>query len=76
MKCKRHSDGRGLDHHTLQTMRQQAIKAVRAGETLQSVAAAYGVNERSVFRWLANFASGGQSALLAKPIPEIGRAHV
>jgi transposase len=69
MKCKRHSDGRALDHHTLQTMRQQAIKAVREGQTVQSVAAAYGVNERSVFRWLANFASGGQSALLAKPIP-------
>ena len=50
-------------------MRQQAIKAVREGQTVQSVAAAYGVNERSVFRWLANFASGGQSALLAKPIP-------
>ena len=69
MKCKRHSDGRALDHHTLQMMRQQAIKAVREGQTVQSVAAAYGVNERSVFRWLANFASGGQSALLAKPIP-------
>lgn len=36
---------------------------------MQSVAAAYGVNERSVFHWLADFISGGQSALLAKPIP-------
>lgn len=69
MKCKRNSDGRAIDHHSLQVMRQQAIKAVREGQTVQSVAAAFGVNVRSVFRWLADFASGGQNALLAKPIP-------
>lgn len=69
MKCKRSSDGRAVDHHTLQVMRQQAVKAVREGQTVQSVAAAFGVNQRSVFRWLADFASGGQNALLAKPIP-------
>jgi transposase len=50
-------------------MRQQAIKAVREGQTVSSVATAYGVNERSVFRWLASFIEGGQKALLAKPIP-------
>ncbi len=69
MKCKRTSDGRALDHHTLQVMRQQAVKAVREGQTVQSVAAAFGVNQRSVFRWLADFTNGGQNALLAKPIP-------
>lgn len=69
MKCKRNSDGRAIDHHSLQVMRQQAIKAVREGQTAQSVAAAFGVNVRSVFRWLADFAGGGQNALLAKPIP-------
>lgn len=35
---------------------------------MNSVAAAYGVNIRSVFRWLADFANGGQNTLLAKPI--------
>ena len=50
-------------------MRQQAVKAVRNGETTTSVAAAMGVNIRTVFRWLADFAEGGQNALLAKPIP-------
>ncbi|WP_066459948.1 IS630 family transposase, partial [Castellaniella caeni] len=69
MKCKRDSDGRALDHHTLQVMRQQAVKAVRDGQSVRSVAAAYGLNERSVFRWLARFADGGQNALLAKPVP-------
>ena len=69
MKCKRTSDGRKLDHGTLQVLRQQAVKAVREGQDVYSVAAAYGVNVRSVFRWLADFANGGQKALLAKPIP-------
>jgi len=50
-------------------MRQQAVKAVREGQDVASVAAAYGVNMRSVFRWLADFANGGQNALLSKPIP-------
>jgi len=69
MKCKRSSDGRAHDHHTLQVMRQQAVKAVRQGQSIKSVAAAFGVNERSVFRWLAAFVNGGQNALLGKPIP-------
>ena len=35
-----------------------------SGQDVQSVANAYGVNIRSVFRWLAEFANGGQNALL------------
>jgi transposase len=69
MKCKRTSDGRKLDHHTLQVMPQQAIKAVREGQTATSVAAAFGLNVRTVFTWLAKFSDGGEEALFAKPIP-------
>lgn len=69
MKCKRSSDGRKLDHHTLQVMRQQAVKAVREGQHPSSVAAAFGVATRTVYDWLAKFADGGQAALLAKPVP-------
>jgi len=53
MKCKRDSDGRKLDHVSLQTMRIQAVKAVERGQPVAEVAAAFGVNERSVYRWLA-----------------------
>jgi transposase len=69
MKSKRDSDGRKLDHVSLQTMRIQAVKAVERGQTVAEVAAAFGVNERSVYRWLAAYASGGQKGLQAKPIP-------
>jgi len=68
MKCKRDSDGRKLDHHTLQVMRQQAVKAVRDGQPVAQVASAFGLNIRTVFSWIAKFADGGQTALLAKPI--------
>lgn len=69
MKCKRSSDGRKFDHHTLQTMRQQAVRAAREGQHPADIAAAFGVSARAVYDWLAKFADGGQSALLAKPIP-------
>ena len=69
MRCKRTSDGRKHAHEALQVMRQQAVKAVREGQEVSEVAAAFGVNVRSVFRWLADFANGGQNALLSKPIP-------
>ena len=69
MKAKRNSDGRTIDNHTLQVMRQQAVKAIQNGESPRTVAAAYGVNQRTVYRWLSDFACGGQNALLAKSIP-------
>ncbi|MBP8276481.1 MAG: IS630 family transposase [Propionivibrio sp.] len=69
MKCKRSSDGRAIDHYSLQVMRQQAIKAMHEGQPAASVAAAFGVNVRSVHRWMADFINGGQNALLAKAIP-------
>jgi transposase len=50
-------------------MRNQAVKAVRNGQTAQSVADAYGLNIRTVFRWLSAYTSGGQKALQAKQIP-------
>lgn len=50
-------------------MRQQAVKAVREGQPVEAVAAAYGLSVRTIFNWLAKFAAGGQTALLAKPIP-------
>lgn len=69
MKCKRETDGRQFDHLSLQTMRMQAIKAVKGGQTVASVASAMGMNIRTVFHWLSTYADGGQKALQAKPIP-------
>jgi transposase len=69
MKCKREIDGRKHGRRALPVMRLQAVKAARSGQDVQSVADAYGVNIRSFFRWLADFANGGLNALMAKFIP-------
>lgn len=74
MKSKRESDARKLDHHTLQTMRQRAVKSVREGESPEDVARILGINRRTIYRWIAAFNDGGQNALLAKPVP--GRPSV
>jgi hypothetical protein len=57
MKCKRTSDARAHDHHTLRVMRQQAVKAVPNGETADSVSKAMGVNIRK--KWLGEFEQVG-----------------
>jgi len=69
MKCKRDNDGRKYDHQTLQAMRMQAIKAVQGGQSATDVAKAFGINRQTIYRWMANYLSGGQKALLAKPVP-------
>lgn len=70
MTCKRDPDGRSIDNISLQVMRQQAAKAIGRGEIVASVAAAFGVNTRTVFRCLSDFAGGGQNALLATQVPD------
>jgi transposase-like protein len=44
-------------------MRQQAVKAMREGAPVTSVAAAYGLSVRTIFSWLAKFADGGQKVV-------------
>lgn len=50
-----------------QSLRLQAIKAVRNGRVITDVADVFGIHERTLYRWLARFAEGGQNALRAKP---------
>jgi transposase-like protein len=38
-------------------MRQRAVKAVKEGQSPEVVALAFGINKRSLYRWLADFAS-------------------
>lgn len=68
MKCTRDNDGRSVDRQSKQALRKQAVKAVRNGQSVGAVAAAFGVNERTVFRWLERFANGGQKALDNRPV--------
>ncbi|MBK5936400.1 IS630 family transposase [Halorhodospira halophila] len=67
MKCKRSNDGRAVDKSAAHALRMQAIKAVRNGRTVADVADAFGINERTLYRWLSRYAEGGQKALHSKP---------
>ena len=57
------TDARALDHVTLTELRKRGVAAVQSGESPTAVAAALGVNLRSVFRWLAEYRRGGWDQL-------------
>ena len=50
-----------------QALRNQAIKAVRKGRRVADVADAFGVTERTLYRWLARYANEGQRGLENRP---------
>src|SRR5260370_19554692 len=60
------TDGRALDHATLTELRKRGVAAVQAGESPTRVAAALGVNLRTLFRWLALYRRGGWDRLDAR----------
>lgn len=60
------SDGRRLDHRTLTELRKRGVAAVQAGESPRQVAAALGVNLRTLFRWLSLYRHGGWDQLGAR----------
>src|SRR6516164_4479046 len=64
----RKNDARQLDHATLETMRERAVRSVQNGESPEVVARVIGVNRSTMYGWLAQYRRGGWSALKAKPL--------
>ena len=60
------SDARALNHSTLTELRKRGVAAVQSGESPTQVAAALGVNLRTLFRWLAQYRRGGWGQLDAR----------
>src|SRR5271165_2602069 len=60
------TDARALDHSTLTELRKRGVAAVQSGESPTQVAAAFGVNLRTLFRWLAQYRRGGWGQLDAR----------
>lgn len=65
----RESDGRKLDHKTLEEMRMRAVAAVEAGQHPEDVAATMSMARSTVFGWIAKYRDGGRQALQARPVP-------
>lgn len=59
------TDARALGHSALTELRKRGVAAVQSGQSPTIVAAALGVNLRSLFRWLAEYRRGGWDRLTA-----------
>jgi transposase len=65
----RDSDGRRLDHKTLEQLRIRAVGQVEQGAHPDEVAQALGMTRAAVYSWLAKYREGGLEALKARPVP-------
>ena len=65
----RETDGRKLDHNTLQAIRVRAVQQIENGAHPEEVAAALGMTRSAVYSWLAKYRQGGLGALAARPVP-------
>src|ERR1039457_1698788 len=62
------NDARRLDHHTLEALRERAVRKVQEGESPEVVARVLGLNRSTVYGWLAQYRRGGWGALKAEPL--------
>ena len=66
----RESDGRKLDHQTLEDIRIRSVNQImHHGASVKDVAATLGLRDATVYGWVKLFKDRGADALLAKPIP-------
>jgi transposase len=65
----RDSDGRKLDHKTLEQLRVRAVRQIEQGAHSDEVAAGLGMTRAAVYAWLAKYREGGLEALKARPVP-------
>lgn len=64
----RRTDGRKLDHKTLEEIRVRAVQRVQAGESPETVVRTLGFTRSCIYEWLARYRAGGWSGLKAKAL--------
>ena len=62
------TDGRKLDHKTLEEIRTRAVQRVQAGESPETVISTLGFTRSCIYEWLARYRAGGWNGLKAKPL--------
>ena len=62
----RKTDGRKLDHKTLEEIRIRAVKQVQKGESPETVIKTLGFSRQCIYMWLAAYRSGGWHALRSR----------
>ena len=66
-------DGRTLDHRTLETIREMAVRRVREGERSSTVIASYGLARTSIYKWLRKTRGRGNGLQKLKSTKGTGR---
>jgi transposase len=66
-------DGRTLDHKTLETIREMAVRRVREGERATDVMASYGFARTSIYKWLPKVRGRGNGLRKLKSTKGTGR---
>lgn len=66
-------DGRTLDHKTLETIREMAVRRVREGERAADVMASYGFARTSIYKWLPKVKGRGNGLKKLKSTKGTGR---
>lgn len=66
-------DGRTLDHKTLETIREMAVRRVREGERAADVMASYGFARTSIYKWLPKIKGRGNGLRKLKSTKGTGR---
>lgn len=66
-------DGRTLDHKTLETIREMAVRRVREGESASVVMASYGFARTSIYKWLPKVKGRGNGLKRLKSTRGTGR---
>jgi transposase len=64
----RKTDGRKLDHKTLEALRIRTVEQVQSGASPEVQAKALGLRRSTIYNWLAMYRSGGWDSLKAKPV--------
>jgi len=62
------TDGRKLDHKTLEEIRIRAIQRIQAGESPETVIRTLGFTRSCIYEWLARYRAGGWGGLKAKAL--------
>ena len=67
MHSDRTNDARKLSSSEKEALRKRAVQQIEAGESPEAVADAYGINRRTVYRWLERYHHGGHEGLTTQP---------
>ncbi len=69
MHSDRTNDGRKLTSSEKEALRKRAVQQIESGESPETVADTFGINRRTVYRWLERYHHGGLEGLGTQPKP-------